>query len=1160
MPNCPNCGKPYNPGDEVCPDCGLVFPFTTDILAPSTVLQARYEIQELTHTGGMGYIYLAKDKKLYDRLCIVKQVKEPVKSDSDLKKLEEEARRMAKLSHPNVAMILDHFVENGYYLLVVEHISGKTLGEVFEERHGKLNEEEVVNWAITMCDVVSYIHEEGIIHRDISPDNIMLTEAGVIKFVDFGTLRELRYITTRGTAGMGKYGYTPPEQWQGKPTPQSDIFALGATIYYLLTGNLPLSKEYLSGQGPQKQDFSPNFPPIRQKNPEISTELEAVLQKALHLDVSNRYTSAAEFGQALRNLGKVAVPRRETVEAAKPVLSVDKERISFAEVKVGSRATRSLTIRNTGTGRLTGKITTSHPWLKVSPTNIDLGAGEQTVQVTVDARHLYYEMAHGIGADGEIRIDTNGGEANVGVSLATVAAAAKPEPVSLRHPVEDTKPVPMLPKRTIEAAKPATASVVVSKPAPRRKLVLFAVTGLVGLALLVVGGISILSKLGGVTILPSIIPWPGAAETKTSAPAPLAGKIAFVRAVSHPGSANEYRLYVMDADGSNQKLLSKDFNLINAPAWSPDCKKIAFVATVRDESAIYTVSADGSDLVRLTPEASDPSKEGWWNAWAPRWSPDGTKIAFQATPHGVWEIYVMNADGSNLTSIGRGGYPSWSPDGKRIVYVGDVGGLGLNAICAMDADGGNKTRLISTEVPQHHYDTPVWSYDGKQIAFIAWEKGNDRELYVMDADGSNVKTVASVQDGPFSPQWSPTGKKIAFIRSPWGTNNVCVMNADGTGRIYIPCSGNPQSMTWSPDGNRIALSNRGIEIANADGTGLTKIYEITTQSADFVSEIAWSASTGEGISAVAPPSKGKIAFVSDRDGNNEIYIMDADGSNQKRLTKNNADDYSPTWSPDGTKIAFSSKRDGNEEIYVMNADGSTQTRLTNNNTDDYSPTWSPDGTKIAFISERDGNHEVYVMNVDGSNQTRLTNNNVDDYSPEWLPDGSKIAFVSYTSVYVMNADGSNQTNLNADSWWFAWSPDGKKIAFGESTYECGNQICVINADGSSRTRLTPCDGSFHGPVHWSPDGKKILFIHVVMLRSEVYGQICTINVDGSNLVTLTDDPVVKTNPQWSPDGTKILYHGGWCGGPIYVMNATGGNQTRLTDDGQWAVWQPVAKR
>jgi len=442
MPNCPNCGKPYNPGDEVCPDCGLVFPFTTDILAPSTVLQARYEIQELTHTGGMGYIYLAKDKKLYDRLCIVKQVKEPVKSDSDLQKLEEEARRMAKLSHPNVAMILDHFVEGDYYFLVVERISGKTLGEVFAQRHGQLTEEEVVNWAISICDVISYIHEEGVIHRDISPDNIMLTDKGVIKFVDFGTLRELRYITTKGTAGMGKYGYTPPEQWQGRPVPQSDIFALSATLYYLLTGSLPLSKEYLSGQGPQKQDFSPSFPPIRTKNPGVSPELEAVLQKALQLDINARYSSATELGQALKRLRKI-----EVTEAA--VLSVDCEHLDFASVTPGSSETKSLTLKNIGSGRITAAITTTQPWIKVSPVTVDLAAeSEQRVLVTVDTSGL----ASGFNGAGDINIVTNSGIAKVIVSLSTTTVG---------KPVRSPVPLPKVTGRKKQVLVLAIALIIV---------------------------------------------------------------------------------------------------------------------------------------------------------------------------------------------------------------------------------------------------------------------------------------------------------------------------------------------------------------------------------------------------------------------------------------------------------------------------------------------------------------------------------------------------------------------------------------------------------------------------------------------------------------------------------------------------------------------------
>jgi serine/threonine-protein kinase len=278
MNNCPNCSKPYQTGDEVCRTCGFILPITSPTIAAGEVLQTRYEIQELVHSGGMGYVYLATDKRLYDRFCIVKQVKEPIKSDDHRKKLEEEALRMSKLDHPNVAMILDHFIDGGYYFLVVERIHGKTLSEVLKERRGHLTENEVVTWAISICDVVSYLHQEGVVHRDISPDNIMLTGEGSIKFIDFGTLREFRYIAPGGTVGIGKYGYTPPEQWQGKPEFRSDIFALGATIYYLLTGFLPLSREYLTRQTPQKDDFNPSFPPIRTENPNVSPQLEAVLQ------------------------------------------------------------------------------------------------------------------------------------------------------------------------------------------------------------------------------------------------------------------------------------------------------------------------------------------------------------------------------------------------------------------------------------------------------------------------------------------------------------------------------------------------------------------------------------------------------------------------------------------------------------------------------------------------------------------------------------------------------------------------------------------------------------------------------------------------------------------------------------------------------------------
>ena len=320
----------------------------------------------------------------------------------------------------------------------------------------------------------------------------------------------------------------------------------------------------------------------------------------------------------------------------------------------------------------------------------------------------------------------------------------------------------------------------------------------------------------------------------------------------------------------------------------------------------------------------------------------------------------------------------------------------------------------------------------------------------------------------------------------------------------------------------------------------------------------------------------RVTFVSERDGNPEIYVMDSDGINQTRLTNNSAQDFEPSWSPDGSRIAFSANRNGNHEVYVMDADGSNQTRLTNYSKHAWEPSWSPDGSRIAFS----GNSEIYIMNADGSNQTRLTHNSDDDGAPSWSPDGSRIVFHSLRSgnwqIYVMNADGSSQTrlthtgNFNA---WPAWSPDGSRITF-ESRRDGNYEIYVMNADGSSQTRLTNNSAGDQRPTY-SPDGSHIAF----QTQRDGNYELYVMNADGSSQTRLTNNSSNDYGPNWASAGsatptptptpthtstpTATLSLSGRIAFTssrnddldIHVMNADGTDITRLTDDVAYD-WNP----
>lgn len=282
-------------------------------------------------------------------------------------------------------------------------------------------------------------------------------------------------------------------------------------------------------------------------------------------------------------------------------------------------------------------------------------------------------------------------------------------------------------------------------------------------------------------------------------------------------------------------------------------------------------------------------------------------------------------------------------------------------------------------------------------------------------------------------------------------------------------------------------------------------------------------------SPTAPPPVGpRILLTSERTGNNEVYVMNMDGTQLQQLTDHIAKDEDPTASPDGAQIAFTTDREGDWEIYVMNADGSNQRNLTRQDGDDYAASWSPDGNQITFYSTRDNVRQIYVMNADGSNQRRISRpdngGDTDDWAPVWSPSGNVIA---YQGIPHRNSGG----DATAD-------------------------IFLVNPDGDGKRNLTQGSGTDEESPAWSPDGNQILY--QVYLNGSY--DIWVMNADGSGKRALTSGPGSDEYPAWSRDGRYILFQSNRDGDvDLYVMNADGSNVRRVTFGGgedEYADWMP----
>jgi tRNA A-37 threonylcarbamoyl transferase component Bud32 len=448
LKQCPACSRQVPRDARYCPLCGesirtprIAIAAGTGLLPPNHCLHDRYVVERRLAQGGQSAVYLAMDIAADNAARAIKEMSQahllPHERERAVNHFLREAQLLQQLDHPMLAKVYESFLEDDKHYLAMEYVPGKTLEDEMIELGRPLEWEPVVRWGMLLCDVLGYLHTQNppIVYRDLKPANVMLTTSGTLKLIDFGIARRLIPARMRDTAQLGTDGYAPLEQYASKSEPRSDLYALGASLYHLLTGRVPENAPVRSSGGA--------LTPIRTISPRVPETVERVVVQALSLHPDDRFPDAGAMREALSRLIPHEPPMARQTSAAAipgatpgatptgrmsgrtgavipPKLHVWPLRLDGGELAAGASTELELEIANRGGGELSGHVESSSLSVLVNPGRIDGATTSLRVRIDPDAAAPGTHSCH-------LALRTNGGVQTIPVRFTI------PAPAGARH-------------------------------------------------------------------------------------------------------------------------------------------------------------------------------------------------------------------------------------------------------------------------------------------------------------------------------------------------------------------------------------------------------------------------------------------------------------------------------------------------------------------------------------------------------------------------------------------------------------------------------------------------------------------------------------------------------------------------------------------------------